>query len=72
MSDETASIVDAVFGRLPMPETSPGCGVCLEFQKRHEIAIGQGDGTAEVDARVLWRNHLAHVHGITYQGISYS
>ncbi|MCC9310432.1 hypothetical protein LN042_25750 [Kitasatospora sp. RB6PN24] len=71
MSDETASFVAALFGKLPAPEAHPGCDECREFQKGRQIATEAGDGSAEADARVLWRNHLAHVHGITYQGISY-
>jgi hypothetical protein len=72
MSDHIDSVVAAAFGELPAPEVQPACTECLEFKKWQDSAAAQQDGSAETDARVLWRNHLAHIHDITYQGVSYS
>ncbi|PYC75861.1 hypothetical protein C7C46_23300 [Streptomyces tateyamensis] len=49
---------------MPRPEVQHGCTVCFDSHNREARARAQKDGSAETDARVLWRQHLATTHGI--------
>ena len=41
-----------------------GCQQCAELEAAERAARAERDVTREVDARVMGRRHLRHVHGI--------
>ncbi|MCC9310794.1 hypothetical protein LN042_27620 [Kitasatospora sp. RB6PN24] len=65
MSQEPApSIAAAVRGELLPPEAQPGCSDCQRFRTLERIVLANDDESFAVDVRILWREHLAELHGL--------